>query len=52
MFVFPFHKKLIGTSLAGPVVRTLPSSEGDVSSVPGGRVTIPHALGPKNQNIK
>ena len=26
MFVFPFHKKLIGTSLAGPVVRTLPSS--------------------------
>ena len=28
MFVFPFYKKLIGTSLAGPVVRTLPSNQG------------------------
>ena len=34
------------------MVKILPSNEGGVSSVPGGRAKIPHALGPKNQNIK
>ena len=36
----------------GPVVKTLPSNEGGVASIPGQGAKIPHASGPKNQNIK
>ena len=36
----------------GPVVKTLPSNAGGEGSIPGGRAKIPHALQPKNQNIK
>ena len=37
---------------SGPVVKTLPSNAGGVDSVPGEGVNIPHASGPKNENIK
>ena len=30
---------------------TLPSNAGDVGLIPGGGAKIPHALGPKNQNM-
>ena len=36
----------------GPVVKTLPSSVGGVGLIPGWGAKIPHALWPKNQNIK
>ena len=36
----------------GPVVKTLPSNAGCVGSIPDPGAKIPHALGPKNQNIK
>ena len=36
----------------GPVVKTLPSNTGIVGSIPGQGPKIPHALSPKNQNIK
>ena len=35
-----------------PVVKTLLSSAGDMDSIPGWETKIPHALQPKNQNIK
>ena len=35
----------------GPVVTTLPSNSGGVSSVPGQVARILHASRPKNQNI-
>ena len=38
--------------LGGPVVKTSPSSAGGACSIPGGGAKIPHASGPKNQNIK
>ena len=34
------------------MVKTLPSNAGGVGSIPGGGAKIPHALWPKNQNIK
>ena len=34
------------------MVKTLPSNAGGVASIPGWGAKIPHALGPKNQNIK
>ena len=34
------------------MVKTLPSNAGGAGSVPGQGARIPHALGPKNQNIK
>ena len=34
------------------MVKTLPSNAGDVGSIPGRGAKIPHASGPKNQNIK
>ena len=34
----------------GPVVKTLPSSERGVRSIPGQGAKIPQALWPKNQN--
>ena len=36
----------------GPVVKTSPSNAGAAGSIPGRGAKIPHALGPKNQNIK
>ena len=36
----------------GPVVKTSPSNEGGVGSIPGLGAKIPHASWPKNQNIK
>ena len=36
----------------GPVVETLPSNAGGVGLIPGRGTKIPHASGPKNQNIK
>ena len=36
----------------GPVVKTSPSNAGGVGSIPGQGAKIPHASGPKNQNIK
>ena len=36
----------------GPVTKTLPSSAEGAGSIPGQGVKIPHALGPKNQDIK
>ena len=37
---------------AGPVVKTSPSNAGGDGSIPGWGAKIPHALRPKNQNIK
>ena len=36
----------------GPVVKTSPSSEGGVGSIPGQGAKMSHASQPKNQNIK
>ena len=36
----------------GPVVKTSPSNVGGASLIPGWGAKIPHALWPKNQNIK
>ena len=36
----------------GPVVRTSPSNAEGAGLIPSQGVKIPHALGPKNQNIK
>ena len=36
----------------GPAVKTSPSKTGGVGSIPGQGIKIPHALRPKNQNIK
>ena len=38
--------------LGSPGVKTLPSNAGNTSLIPGQGAKIPHALGPKNQNIK
>ena len=35
-----------------PVVKTSPSNAGGVDVIPGWGAEIPHALQPKNQNIK
>ena len=34
------------------MVKTLPSNAGGAGSIPGGGAKIPHASGPKNENIK
>ena len=34
------------------MVKTLPSNAGGAGSIPGRGARIPHAAGPKNQNIK
>ena len=36
----------------GPMVKTSPSNVGGAGSIPAWRAKIPHALGPKQQNIK
>ena len=38
--------------LGHPAVGTLPSNSGGAGSIPGQEAKIPHASGPKNQNIK
>ena len=54
----PFIKSIyaininLGDFPGGPVVETLPSHVGGVGSIPGWGAKIPHALWPKNQNIK
>ena len=35
----------------GPVVKTSPSNAESIGSMPGQGAKIPHASGPKNQNI-
>ena len=35
-----------------PMVKTSPSNVGDMGLIPGWGAKIPHALQPKNQNIK
>ena len=42
----------MGDFPGGPVVNILPSNAGGVGSIPGRGAKIPHALGPRNQNIK
>ena len=37
---------------SGPVVKTSPSNAGDVGSIPVQETKVPHALGPKNQNLR
>ena len=44
--------KIIRDFLGSPVVKTLPSNAGGVGSIPGWGAKVPHASGPKNQNIK
>ena len=54
-FLIYFKKKkkdLEGTSLGGPVVKTSPFNAGDAGLIPGQGAKIPHASGPKNQNVK
>ena len=36
----------------GPVIKTLPSNAGGLGSIPSWGDKIPHASGPKNQNVK
>ena len=36
----------------GPLIKTSPSNAGGEGSIPGQGAKIPHALWPKNQNIK
>ena len=38
--------------LDSPVVKTSPSNASGAGSIPGQGAKIPHAAGPKNQNIK
>ena len=41
-----------GDFLGGLMVKTLPSNAEGVGLIPARRAKIPHALQPKNQNIK
>ena len=41
-----------GPEPGGPVVKTSPFNAGSMGSIPGQRAKVPHALWPKNQNIK
>ena len=45
-------KKLLRDFPGGPVVKTSPSNAGGVGSIPGWGARVPHALQPKDQNIK
>ena len=45
-------KGVWGDFPGGPVAKTLPSSAGGAGSIPGRGAKIPHAMWPKNQNIK
>ena len=47
------QQKLLGQDFpGGSMVKTRHSNAGGVSSIPGRGAKIPHASGPKNQNIK
>ena len=46
------NKDLAGDFPGSPVVKTSPSNAGGAGPIPGRGAKIPHALGPKNQNIK
>ena len=47
------HRQSSGRDFpGGPVVKTLPSNAEGAGLIPGRGAKIPHALGPKNQNIK
>ena len=41
---------ILGTSLAGPVVKTLYSTAGDMGSIPGQGAKVPHASRSKKKN--
>ena len=47
-----FLKFVVWDFPGSPVVKTSPSNAGGVGSIPGQEAEIPHALWPKNQNIK
>ena len=51
-YMWNLKKKKVRDFPGGPVVKTLPPSAGGVGSIPGRGAKIPHALPPKNQNIK
>ena len=55
-FIAKMSKELKTTTpwefLSGPAVKTLPANTGSVGSIPSWGAKIPHALQPKNQNIK
>ena len=50
--LFIYFKINFGYFPGGPVVKTSPSNSGGAGSIPGRGAKIPHALWPKNQNIK
>ena len=45
-------QSLVGDFPGSPVVKTSSSNAGGTGSIPGRGAKIPHALRPKNQNIK
>ena len=45
-------KRALGTSLAVQWLRFNAITAGDAGSIPGPGAKTPHALGPKNQNMK
>ena len=49
---FKFWEGTGKTFPGGLVVKTLPSNAGGASSIPNQGAKIPHALGPKSQNIR
>ena len=44
--------QILRNFLGGPMFKTLPSNAGGDGSIPDWGAEIPHALWPKNQNIK
>ena len=52
MYQLQWHQTGYQDFPGGPVVKTLPSIAGSAGSIPGQEAKIPHALWPKNQNIK
>ena len=50
--IFKEQKDQCGDFTGSPVVKTSPSNAGGVGSIPGRVAKVPHALRPKNQNIK
>ena len=47
-----YKTKSIRDFLGGPVVKNPPFNAGGAGLIPGRGAKIPHASGPKNQNIK
>ena len=52
MLMIMCHEIIKRDFSGGSVVKTSPSSAGGAGSIPGQGAKIPHAAGPKNQNIK